>query len=373
MMQRGGKRGLLASSAIVLVAGCAHALSVAWPFGALLTQGQAVWWLQIVAVLLLAWQLERRVSDKQARKNGAKNDVKIGAWLGWMFAIALQCATWWWLFISLHTYGGLASPLAVIAIVGLAAFLGLYYAAACAAFVWLAPSHRAGRAIVFAALWLLAELARVALFTGFPWGEGGYAQLDGPFADLAKLVGVHGLTFGSALTAAAIAGLLLRPRLLSLAAVAAMLVLALTASRALLVEKGAPSAFTSETSRRMKNFRVAKAFPTRLNGTVSNSMPQPPRWSSRLKPPSRCCPASCLKAMPMHCSSALPSPPPGRLKRPRLLAFRSATIRMATPTPSLASSQDTRAQAPGATRFIAMTNTTWYRLANLFTPCSSGI
>ncbi len=247
MMQRIGKRWYLARSAIVLLAGCAHALSVAWPFDVLLTQGQPVWWLQIVAMLLLAWQLERCVADKQALKNGVENGVKSGAWLGWLFAIALQCATWWWLFISLHTYGGLASPLAVIAVVGLAAFLGLYYAAACAAFVWLAPINRAGRAIVLAALWLLAELARVALFTGFPWGEGGYAQLDGPFADLAKLVGVHGLTFGSALTAAAIAGLVLRPRLLSLVAVAAMLVLAVTASRVLRVEKGAGavSAFTS--------------------------------------------------------------------------------------------------------------------------------
>ena len=241
MMRRIGNRRLLARSAIILVAGCAHALSVAWPFEALLRQGQSVWWLQIVAMLLLAWQLERDVTGNQA----LKNRVKSGAWLGWLFAIALQCATWWWLFISLHTYGGLASPLAVIAVVGLAAFLGLYYAAACAAFVWLAPSNRAGRAIVFAALWLLAELARVALFTGFPWGEGGYAQLDGPFADLAKLVGVHGLTFGSALTAAAIAGLLLRPRLRSLAAIATMLVLALTASRALRVEEAAASAFTS--------------------------------------------------------------------------------------------------------------------------------
>ena len=233
MMQRVGKRGFLVRSAIVLVAGCAHALSVAWPFSFILTQGQPVWWLQLLAMCLLAWQLDGAVTKKQ------------GAWVGWLFAIALQCATWWWLVISLHTYGGLASPLAVIAIVGLAAFLGLYYAAACAAFVWLAPGNRAGRAIVFAALWLFAELARVALFTGFPWGEGGYAQLDGPFADLAKLVGVHGLTFGSALSAAAVAGVLLRPRRLSLAVVSAMLVLALIASHALRVETGATSAFTS--------------------------------------------------------------------------------------------------------------------------------
>ena len=178
--------------AIVLVAGCLHAFSIAWPFEFGLTHGQPVWWLQLLAMALLAWQLDGAVTKKQA------------AWVGWLFATAMQVATWWWLFISLHTYGGLAAPLAVIAIVGLAAFLALYYAAACALFSHLAPANRAGRATLFAALWLLAELGRVALFTGFPWGEGGYAQLDGPFASLVKLVGVHGLTLGAALLAASL-------------------------------------------------------------------------------------------------------------------------------------------------------------------------
>ncbi len=172
--------------AIVSVAGCAHALSVAWPFSGGLPYGQPAWWLQLVAMALLAWQLDGAATKRQ------------GAWVGWLFATVMQVATWWWLFISLHTYGGLAAPLAVIAIVGLAAFLALYYAAACALFVALAPANRAGRAALFAALWLLAELGRVALFTGFPWGEGGYAQLDGPLANLASLIGVHGLTFGAA-------------------------------------------------------------------------------------------------------------------------------------------------------------------------------
>ncbi len=178
--------------AIVLIAACAHALSIAWPFEFILTQGQPVWWLQLLAMVLLVWQLDLVKTKRQ------------GAWLGWLFACVMQVATWWWLFISLNKYGGLAAPLTVIAIVGLAAFLALYYAAACALFVAIAPINRAGRAILFAALWLLAEIGRVALFTGFPWGEGGYAQLDGPFANLAAWVGVHGLTFGVALLAAGI-------------------------------------------------------------------------------------------------------------------------------------------------------------------------
>ena len=190
--------------ALVLIAGCAHAASVAWPFDLLLAPGQPVWWLQLLAMVVLASQLNLATTKRQ------------GARLGWLFALSMQLATWWWLFISLHTYGGLAAPLAVLAIVGLAAFLALYYAAAGAVFVALAPVSWVGRAMLFAALWLSAELCRVALFTGFPWGQGGYAQLDGPFIGLAKWVGVHGLTFGVALLGFAIAACLARPRLLNL-------------------------------------------------------------------------------------------------------------------------------------------------------------
>jgi apolipoprotein N-acyltransferase len=42
---------------------------------------------------------------------------------------SLAHGTFWWLFISMHTYGGLAAPLAALAVLGLAAFLALYYAA----------------------------------------------------------------------------------------------------------------------------------------------------------------------------------------------------------------------------------------------------
>ena len=195
------------SFALVFIAGCAHAFSIAWPFNLgstyLLTQGQPIWWLQLLAMVVLAWQLNQAATKRQ------------GAVLGWLFACSMQVATWWWLYISLHTYGGLAALLAVLAIVGLAAFLALYYAAACALFVALAPINRAGRACLFAALWLLAELARVALFTGFPWGQGGYAQLDGPFIGLAKWVGVHGLTFGAALLAFWLAACFAKPKWVS--------------------------------------------------------------------------------------------------------------------------------------------------------------
>ena len=189
------KKPFLLQLAMVLIAGYAHALSLAWPFSIGLRQGQPVWWLQLLALATLAWQLDRCTRWKQ------------GLLLGWLFAGAWLCGIFWWLFISLHVYGGLAAPLAVLAVVGLAVFLAAYYAVAGAVFVALAPAGRTRRAIIFAALWLLAELARVVFFTGFPWGEAGYAHLGGWLNNYARWIGVHGMTFLAAFIAASFAGL----------------------------------------------------------------------------------------------------------------------------------------------------------------------
>lgn len=157
-------------------AGLLQALSLAWPAG-----GQPLWWLQLLSLAGLAGLLQRAASWKGA------------AFLGWIFATAWLTGTFWWLFISMHVYGGLASPLAAAAVVLLAAFLSLYYAAAAGLYA----RARAGRTwlegVLFAALWLGAELLRGTLFTGFPWGAGGYAHVDGPLAPLVPWVGVYGV------------------------------------------------------------------------------------------------------------------------------------------------------------------------------------
>jgi apolipoprotein N-acyltransferase len=174
------------SFAIALLAGLAHALAVAWPFGWGLATGQPVWWLQMAALAVLVWQLQRATSWKRA------------GLLGWTFGTAMLVGTFWWLYISMHTYGGLAPVLTVLAVLGLAVFLASYYAAAGALFGLLFIHGRARlawRALVFAALWTLAELARNTLFTGFPWGAGGYAHIDGPLGASLALWGVYGLTF----------------------------------------------------------------------------------------------------------------------------------------------------------------------------------
>jgi len=165
---------------LALGAGLAQAASLAWPGPGSLA-GQPLWWLQILSLAVLgraaAWR----------RLGAACGSAGLGVCHG------LAGGTFWWLFISMHTYGGLAAPLAVLAVLGLAAFLGGYYAIASWCFWALRPKGRALQAIVFAALWLLAELARGVLWTGFPCGAGGYAHTDGPLAALARWVGVYGV------------------------------------------------------------------------------------------------------------------------------------------------------------------------------------
>jgi len=127
----------------------------------------------------------------------------IAVWRGWVFATAWLAGTFWWLFISLHTYGGLGAWLAVLAVLALASALALYYATATGVLALLAPHSRAGQALLFAALWTLAELMRAQWFTGFPWGAIGYAQVD-MLAPWAPWVGVYGMGAIAALLAYAL-------------------------------------------------------------------------------------------------------------------------------------------------------------------------
>ncbi|MEX8192582.1 apolipoprotein N-acyltransferase [Comamonas guangdongensis] len=192
---------------LVLVAGGLQAFSLAWPWargqgsGWLSLEGgygRPLWWLQILSLAMLVQVLLAARTAAQA------------AGKAWVFATAWLTGTFWWLFISMHTYGGLAAPLAVAAVLALAAFLGSYYAMASWVFKRLIQKPSALAAMVFAALWTLAELARGWLWTGFPWGAGGYAHVEGPLTVLPRWIGVYGTGLAAAWIAAWLALLVWR-------------------------------------------------------------------------------------------------------------------------------------------------------------------
>lgn len=189
----------LARLALALLAGLAQAASLAWPFSSQntlllwlgLRPGQPVWWLDLLALATLAWLL---AGGRGEQRQGGKHPAwRLATWWAWLFATSWLLGTFAWLFVAMHTYGGLPAVLAALAVFALAALLALYYAGACGLFVALAPVSPAGAAIIFATFWMLAELARGLWLTGFGWGATGYAQVAGPLAGYAAWVGVYGL------------------------------------------------------------------------------------------------------------------------------------------------------------------------------------
>jgi apolipoprotein N-acyltransferase len=177
---------------VCLLSGILQAASLAWPLSVWippgLTSGQPSGILQVASMALLVLALQ------QSSKTG------MALWRGWVFTTAWLAGTFWWLFISLHTYGGLAAWLAVLAVLALAGALALYYAIAAGLLALLAPRSRVGQAVLFSALWTLAELMRGQWFTGFPWGAIGYAHVD-TLAPWAPWVGVYGMGAIAALLA----------------------------------------------------------------------------------------------------------------------------------------------------------------------------
>jgi apolipoprotein N-acyltransferase len=151
--------------------------------GALQTVAYAApqfWWLQLLCIAALAARLAAAAPRRAAG-------------LGLTYGTAWVAAATWWLFVSMHRYGGLPAWMAALAVLGLAAVLSLYLALACGGFARWRSGRSGPDALLFAALWLLAELARAELFTGFPWAATGYAHVDAPLGHLAPWVGVYGL------------------------------------------------------------------------------------------------------------------------------------------------------------------------------------
>ena len=139
--------------------------------------------------------------------------------LGFCYGLGLYGAGVYWIYISLHDFGGMPLPLAALATATLCSFLALFPAAA----GWLASRFGARRAYAMPAAWVLTEWILNWIFTGFPWLTLGYSQVPySPLAGIAPVLGVFGVSLaaacGAALLAAWLDGAARRPVLLSLLA-----------------------------------------------------------------------------------------------------------------------------------------------------------
>jgi apolipoprotein N-acyltransferase len=134
------------------------------------------------------------------------------------FALGLACGgvyfagTLYWLVETMTTFGGLSTPLAVLAAFLLVAYLALF--PAFFALILFRLIVRLGRdAILLApAIWVATELGRQYVWDGFPWALLGYSQVSVlPVAQIASVVGVYGLSALLTAVSTAAAYLILDP------------------------------------------------------------------------------------------------------------------------------------------------------------------
>ncbi len=122
-----------------------------------------------------------------------------------------------WVYVSMHTIGGMPPPVALLAVLAFAAYLALFPALALGLALRLPLGQRARWLLALPALWVMADWLRGWLFTGFPWQAVGYAQAPtSPLAGYAPVLGLHGVSAAAVFTAAAL--MLRRPLPWALAA-----------------------------------------------------------------------------------------------------------------------------------------------------------
>lgn len=119
---------------------------------------------------------------------------------GFGFGLSSFCMGIHWLYISLHTYGGLNGVFAVLSVFLFSAYLALF-----SGFASLAYSRTISRTdrqvfsiaqpLVWAGAWTFFEWLRGTLFTGFAWLSLGDALVDSPFEFLLPWLGSYGALF----------------------------------------------------------------------------------------------------------------------------------------------------------------------------------
>ncbi len=136
---------------------------------------------------------------------GASPRARFG--LGVLAALSYYTTAIWWVYVAMHSFGGIPTGLAIPILYLLLGYLSVYWGLS------LVFDHdirgrfpRWPQWLVLPAVFTGFELVRNYLFSGFPWGNLGYLLVrDSSEAQWASLFGVYGLAFIVILTNSAIA------------------------------------------------------------------------------------------------------------------------------------------------------------------------
>jgi apolipoprotein N-acyltransferase len=120
-----------------------------------------------------------------------------GAALGYCSGFIWYLGNCYWVYATMHTYGGISKPASAGILALFCLYLGLYHGLFAALITAFRRSHLGlqGAILLSPFAWVAVELAR-ARITGFPWDLLGTAQVDNPLITrLAPFTGVYGISF----------------------------------------------------------------------------------------------------------------------------------------------------------------------------------
>jgi apolipoprotein N-acyltransferase len=151
------------------------------------------------------------------------------------FLLAYACGILWfagtcyWVFDTMHRYGGLPVPAALLVLILFCLYVGLYHGLFGLLLSVIARGSERRALIAAPFIWVAEELARTRI-TAFPWELLGYAQADNfVLTRFATLTGVYGLSWEIVLVNSAFAAAFLvskeRRKLLLVSAFAASVML----------------------------------------------------------------------------------------------------------------------------------------------------
>ncbi len=162
---------------IAVLAGAIFSFSLA-PYG--------IWPLALISPAILYALIISPISNKRAFL------------LGEAYGVGYWCVGAFWLYNSIHTYGNVPAPVAILAIVAMGLGMGLFHALMAVVF-----NRFVGKQpFAFASLWTLQEWLKTWVLTGFPWLFVGYAFTEQAWlSSLAPVFGVLAVSFVAVLLA----------------------------------------------------------------------------------------------------------------------------------------------------------------------------
>jgi len=128
------------------------------------------------------------------------------AWRGFVFGLGYFGVGGSWIYVSMHTHGGMPPPLAALIVVVFISFLAGYGALLGWLQARLFPLSEERRLLwVLPALWTLVEWLRGWLLSGFTWLQLAYSQIETPLSGFAPWLGAYGVSYVTALCAGLLA------------------------------------------------------------------------------------------------------------------------------------------------------------------------